>query len=224
MIRATVASSSFASSNASMSSRLKVRGMDRARLTRIGAIVLAMAGLLLPAATFAKVRSGSGSSAASRSADPQAETGGHPIIAPGPFQLACSQNGTKVVEGQKLDHIAVPPSSLIGALSFRQAGEGGQVLILPMADGITTCVLSQHPEYLKRAAAAFERAIVSNRAATWALARAEASGRVVPLRSFADGAGQTCREFVQSITVAGRLETGTGVACRGRHGSWRLVQ
>jgi hypothetical protein len=206
-----------------MSSRLKMRVADRVRpLMRIGTVVLAMAGLLLPAGAFAKVRSGSSSSVLST--DPQAETGGHPIIAPGPFQLACSQNGTKVVEGRKLDHLAVPPSSLIGALSFRQAGEGGQVLILPMADGITTCVLSQHPEYLKRAAAAFERAIVNNRATTWASARAEASGRVVPLRSFADGAGQTCREFVQSITVAGRLETGTGVACRGRHGSWRLVQ
>jgi surface antigen len=45
----------------------------------------------------------------------------------------------------------------------------------------------------------------------------------VPVRSFADGGGRTCREVTQIIRVRGRLETGTGVACRSTGGSWQLI-
>jgi surface antigen len=36
--------------------------------------------------------------------------------------------------------------------------------------------------------------------------------------------GELCREFVQEISVGGKVEKGWGIACRQDDGSWRVVQ
>jgi surface antigen len=195
-----------------------------AHLLGSGLLVVASITILLAGGASAKVETEPPAARSERSAEGAAETGGHPLIAPGPFRLACLQDGVRIAEGRGLDQIAIPPSSLIGALSFRRSGARSRSIIVPLGDGLTTCVLSPEVDHLRPAAAAVERAIVTNRVATWSSALAEASGRVEPVRSFADARGRICREFTQSMTIAGHHEIGRGVACRSRRGSWRLVR
>jgi hypothetical protein len=200
----------------------QVAGRQSSRLAGLGAILLTLGTLVFSSEAGATIDQLSSPTAAANAASPPAETGGNRVIGPGPFQLACMQNGTKLVEGRRIEQIAVSPFSLIGSLSFRRSGDSGRSIILPLGDGLTICVLSQEQQYLKRAAAAFERAIVTNRITTWASARSEAHGRVVPFRSFGDSRGRTCREFTHSITIAGDSDIATGIACRDGSGPWRL--
>ncbi len=75
-------------------------------------------------------------------ADPLPETGGHPILPKGPFRLQCSQFGQTIIAGQGLEHLSVG-FPLFGWLSFQPPGRGGRVMVLPLGDGATTCVVSQ---------------------------------------------------------------------------------
>ena len=47
-------------------------------------------------------------------------------------------------------------------------------------------------------------------------------GVIVPKPAYQDGSGSYCREFWQTITVAGEKQQGYGTACRQPDGSWRL--
>jgi hypothetical protein len=144
------------------------------------------------------------------------ETGGNPVVPSGAVHVACTQLGVTIVEGDQVRHLALLPLSVIGSLSFQAPGGLGRTLVLPFGDGTTTCVLTQEPDYLRRAAAAV-------RAVTWASARSGASGRVAPTRSFAGPDGRTCRDFEQTVRVHGRAETRSGTACERGEGGWRLL-
>lgn len=52
---------------------------------------------------------------------------------------------------------------------------------------------------------------------------ANASGAVSVLRDGHSSNGQYCREFLQTVTVAGRSEQAYGIACMKPDGSWRIV-
>ena len=58
----------------------------------------------------------------------------------------------------------------------------------------------------------------------WNNPRSGNSGTVTPLRDGTSTAGRYCREFQQSITVAGQAEEGYGIACREPDGTWRILQ
>ncbi len=58
----------------------------------------------------------------------------------------------------------------------------------------------------------------------WNNPRSGNSGTVTPLRDGTSTSGRYCREFQQSITVAGETEEGYGIACRQPDGSWRILQ
>ncbi len=73
------------------------------------------------------------------------------------------------------------------------------------------------------AAQAERQALSTNQPVTWTDPEAGASGRVRPLRSFTDAAGRECREYVHTVIIPGRRETGTGIACRQSDGSWMLL-
>ena len=47
-------------------------------------------------------------------------------------------------------------------------------------------------------------------------------GVIVPKPAHEDGSGSHCREFWQTITVAGEKQQGYGTACRQPDGSWKL--
>lgn len=48
-------------------------------------------------------------------------------------------------------------------------------------------------------------------------------GTVTPVRDGTMENGQYCREYRQTITVAGKTQDGYGIACQQPDGSWRLV-
>ena len=83
---------------------------------------------------------------------------------------------------------------------------------------------SRFNETARQAAAVAERrALADNAPADWSDPRSGASGRVRPLRSFTDAAGRECREYSQTVNIAGRRQSGTGIACLQSAGNWRLV-
>lgn len=50
------------------------------------------------------------------------------------------------------------------------------------------------------------------------------SGTVTPTREGTSRSGEYCREFQQTVTIQGKTEQATGVACRQPDGSWKIVQ
>jgi surface antigen len=73
------------------------------------------------------------------------------------------------------------------------------------------------------AATAERRALADNAPADWSDSQSGASGRVRPLRSFIDAAGRQCREYSETVNIAGRRDSDTGIACLQSGGDWRLV-
>jgi surface antigen len=49
------------------------------------------------------------------------------------------------------------------------------------------------------------------------------SGTVTPSSYYQTANGQYCREYQQTITIAGRAERGQGTACRQPDGTWQIV-
>jgi surface antigen len=46
----------------------------------------------------------------------------------------------------------------------------------------------------------------------------------MPSRTYQTASGQYCREFQQTVTIAGEENQGFGTACRQSDGSWKIVQ
>src|SRR5713226_3233359 len=67
------------------------------------------------------------------------------------------------------------------------------------------------------------QALTNNAPADWSDPQSGVSGRVRPLCSFTDAAGRACREYSQTVNIAGRRQSDTGIACRQSDGNWRLV-
>lgn len=63
----------------------------------------------------------------------------------------------------------------------------------------------------------------TNQASTWVNPDTGTTESVVPVRTFANAAGQPCREFQSTIVIGGRKEQGYGTACRQPDGTWRIV-
>jgi surface antigen len=49
------------------------------------------------------------------------------------------------------------------------------------------------------------------------------SGTVTPTRTYQTASGENCREFQQTVTIAGKTETAYGRACRQPDGTWKIV-
>ncbi len=58
---------------------------------------------------------------------------------------------------------------------------------------------------------------------SWSNPETGHSGTVTPRREGTDASGNTCREYQQTITVAGKTEQAYGTACRQADGSWKVV-
>ena len=48
-------------------------------------------------------------------------------------------------------------------------------------------------------------------------------GTVTPKPAYRNQNDQYCREFTQTVTIAGKIEEAYGIACRQPDGSWRIV-
>ncbi len=49
-------------------------------------------------------------------------------------------------------------------------------------------------------------------------------GSITPQAPYKNTDGQYCREYTQSLTVGGKVQSGYGTACRQPDGSWQIVQ
>ena len=49
------------------------------------------------------------------------------------------------------------------------------------------------------------------------------SGSVIPQPSYQNTQGQYCREYQQSVTIGGQVETAYGTACRQPDGTWKIT-
>ena len=58
---------------------------------------------------------------------------------------------------------------------------------------------------------------------TWVNPDTGHSGSITPIKNFHAANGQYCREYQQSITVAGASRQAFGTACRQPDGSWQIV-
>ena len=64
----------------------------------------------------------------------------------------------------------------------------------------------------------------SGTATAWKNPDSGNSGTITPSRTFQMADGQYCREFQQTIIIAGEENQGFGTACRQTDGSWKIVQ
>lgn len=97
---------------------------------------------------------------------------------------------------------------LIGALAGSEAGKS-----LDRADRL----------YADRAVSRAHAAPVGE-TITWKNPDNGNRGSVTPVREGTSSSGRYCREFQQSITVAGRTQQGFGIACQQPDGTWRILQ
>lgn len=58
---------------------------------------------------------------------------------------------------------------------------------------------------------------------TWVNPDTGHSGSITPIKNYHAANGQYCREYQQSITVAGSSQQAFGTACRQADGSWQIV-
>lgn len=60
-------------------------------------------------------------------------------------------------------------------------------------------------------------------ASTWRNPDSGNSGTIVPTRTF-EADGMNCREFTQTVIIAGKSQRAYGKACRQPDGSWKIAQ
>lgn len=63
----------------------------------------------------------------------------------------------------------------------------------------------------------------SGTASTWYNPDNNNRGSVTPQPSYENTEGQYCREYQQSVTIGGQVETAYGTACRQPDGTWKIV-
>lgn len=63
----------------------------------------------------------------------------------------------------------------------------------------------------------------SGTAAQWHNPDTGNSGTVTPQPAYDNTEGQYCREYQQTVTIAGEAETAYGTACRQPDGSWKIA-
>lgn len=58
---------------------------------------------------------------------------------------------------------------------------------------------------------------------TWVNPNSGNSGSTTPVKTYQQDNGQYCREFLQTVTIAGEEQQAYGTACRQPDGSWKIV-
>ncbi|MCF6216578.1 MAG: glycine zipper 2TM domain-containing protein [Emcibacter sp.] len=63
----------------------------------------------------------------------------------------------------------------------------------------------------------------SGEATTWYNPDSGNSGTITPQPAYSNKADEYCREYQQTVTVAGKTETAYGTACRQEDGTWKII-
>ena len=115
-----------------------------------------------------------------------------------------------------------------GGLIAAAAGGGtagiiGGVLLGGLAGGAIGNALDQRDKELamKAAQQSFETSR-TGQPTSWNNPDSGNSGSVTPTRTYQTSGGQYCREYTQTVNVAGEKHEAYGTACRQADGSWKL--
>ena len=103
---------------------------------------------------------------------------------------------------------AVAIGTLLGAFVGGEAGKS-----LDRADKLFANRMAQR---------SLER-VPSGQSSTWRNPDNGHSGTFTPTRTFQTTTGEFCREFQQTVTVAGETQRAFGTACRQPDGNWRIT-
>jgi surface antigen len=134
----------------------------------------------------------------------------------------CANAGPKATGGAALG--AAGGGLIAAAAGGGAAGIIGGVLLGGLLGGAVGDALDQRDRQL--AAAAAQRSFESNRsgqASTWKNPDTGHSGTITPTSTYQSPSGQYCREYQQTVNVAGKQEKAYGTACRQPDGSWKLT-
>jgi surface antigen len=103
------------------------------------------------------------------------------------------------------------------------AGIVGGVMAGGLLGGAIGDALDQRDKRL--AAEAQQRALEtvrSGQTSTWVNPDSGHSGTITPTQTYQTASGQYCREYQQTVTIAGRQQQSYGTACRQSDGTWRI--
>ena len=141
---------------------------------------------------------------------------------------ACANNG----QGQKQTGGTLIGAGL-GALAGSQIGSGsGQLAAVAIGALAGAFLGNEVGKSLDRAdKAAMERSTQraletapSGQTVAWRNPDSGNSGTITPEPAVRRDSGEFCRDYQQTITVAGRSEQAYGTACRQPDGSWKIVK
>ena len=150
------------------------------------------------------------------------------IIAAAFLLGACANDG----QGQKQTGGTLIGAGL-GALAGSQIGSGsGQLAAVAIGALAGAFLGGEVGKSLDRAdKAAMERSTQraletapSGQTVAWRNPDSGNSGAITPEPAVQRASGEFCREYQQTITVAGRSEQAYGTACRQPDGSWKIVK
>lgn len=143
---------------------------------------------------------------------------------------ACAQQGqNSMVNNRTLGAVV---GGLGGAAVGSQFGEGRGRTLAIIAGGLAgTLIGGQLGQNLdandKRMSQATAQQALNNNSAgqtsTWSNPQSGNSGTITPQGTYQAASGN-CRQFEQTVTTGGQLNTGYGTACQQPDGSWRIVQ
>ncbi len=77
--------------------------------------------------------------------------------------------------------------------------------------------------YANQAAQGSLETAPSGQTSTWSNPDSGNSGTFTPTNSYEVSSGEYCREYQQTVTVGGQVESAYGTACRQPDGSWKIV-
>ncbi len=135
-------------------------------------------------------------------------------------------------EGGPKQQVGTVLGAGLGAVAGSAIGDGrGQLVAIAAGTLIGSLLGSEVGKSLDRADLAYMRqtqqqaleTTPSGTRSTWQNPDSGNSGSIVPRPAVQQADGTYCREFQQTITVGGQMETAYGRACRQPDGQWQIV-
>lgn len=120
----------------------------------------------------------------------------------------------------------------LGALAGSQVGKGKGKLVAVAVGTLAGAFLGSEVGksldradrlYMQRTSQGALEKNKSGQASRWRNPDSGNSGTVQPTRTYRTAAGKYCREYQQTVTIAGKTESAFGTACRQPDGSWKVV-
>ncbi len=150
---------------------------------------------------------------------------------------ACNQQGSPsgITQGGNINKgdIGAIAGAIGGGVIGSNVGKGKGAIAATIAGTLLGGAIgNQIGSSLDRADQAYHHQTAANalengqrgQAFPWNNPQSGHSGTIIPSNYYQTQSGTYCREFTQRINIGGRIEEGSGTACRQPDGTWRIVQ